>query len=110
VCPHADAFIGALALQGGHLGATTTRLLGLLDRFGAGALDAAIAEAHRRGALSAQSVAHILDQARRAQGSPPPLEVILPDDPRVRDLRVTPHSLANYDTLIKRESQGSAHE
>jgi transposase len=110
-CPHADAFIGALALQGGHLGATTTRLLGLLDRFGAGALDAAIAEAHGRGALSAQSVAHILDQARRAEGAPPPLAVILPDDPRVRGLRVTPHSLASYDSLIKRERhEVDAHE
>jgi hypothetical protein len=46
-CPHADAFIGALAVQGGNLGAATKRLLVLLDRFGAAALDAAIS---RRGA------------------------------------------------------------
>jgi transposase len=105
-CPHADAFIGALALQGSHLGATTTRLLALLDRFGKAALDAAIAEAHGRGAFSAQSIEHILDQSRRAQGIPPPLEVVLPNDPRVRGLRVTPHSLTSYDTLMGRERPG----
>jgi hypothetical protein len=29
----------------------------------------------------------------------PPLDVPLPDDPRIRDLRVTPHSLDGYDRL-----------
>jgi hypothetical protein len=57
-----------------------------------------------RNALSAESVAHIIEQARRAQGAPPPLEVVLPDDPRVRGLRISPHSLANYDVLTRRES------
>jgi hypothetical protein len=42
-------------------------------------------------------VAHILEQVRRQ--SPPPLPATLPDDPRVRSLRVTPHALAPYDNL-----------
>jgi hypothetical protein len=29
----------------------------------------------------------------------PPLDAVLPDDPRVRDLRVTPHALDGYDAL-----------
>ena len=33
-------------------------------------------------------------------GQPPPLTVVLPADPRVRDLRVTPHALAPYDALL----------
>jgi transposase len=98
-CSHAEAFLGAIALRGGHLGATTSRMLRLLDRFGAEALDSAIADALGRGALSAQSVAHVLDQARRAAGAPPPLEHPLPNDPRARDLRVTPHPLGRYDGL-----------
>lgn len=102
--PHARAFLEAVALHGGHLGGTTSRLLRLLDDFGAHKLDAAIADALARGALSAQSVAHILDQRRRAAGEPPPLATILPDDPRVRDLRVTPHPLADYDVLARRDS------
>ena len=98
-CTHAEAFLAAIALRGGHLGGTTSRLLRLLDRFGATALDAAIADALGRGALSAQSVAHVLDQAQRAAGAPPPLEHPLPDDPRVKELRITPHALGRYDRL-----------
>jgi len=98
-CPHAEAFLDAIALRGGHLGGTTSRLLRLLDRFGDAPLDAAIADAFGRGALSAQSVAHVLDQATRAAGAPPPLEHPLPDDPRIHTLRITPHPLGRYDAL-----------
>lgn len=45
------------------------------------------------------SVAHILDQRARARKALPALDAILPDDPRVRDLRVTPHALDRYDEL-----------
>jgi hypothetical protein len=85
--------------NGSHLGGTTTRLLHLLDRYGAADLDAALVDAHARGAFTAQSVAHILDQRARARGIKPRLDVVLPDDPRVRDLVVTPHALDRYDQL-----------
>ncbi len=35
-----------------------------------------------------------------ARGLPPPVDLVLPADPRVRDLRVTPHALSAYDTLL----------
>jgi len=105
-CPHADAFIGALALQRGQLASATMRLITLLHRFGNEALDEAIAQAHARGALSAESVEHILEQLRRARGIPPPVEVVLPNDPRVRELRVKPHSLTHYDALLERQPLG----
>jgi hypothetical protein len=98
-CPHAAAFIDALAVRGQPLAAQTRRLLALRDRYGAAALDAALAETLARGAVSAVAVAHVLDQQTRARGAAPPLTVPLPDDPRVRDLRVTPHALAPYDAL-----------
>jgi transposase len=100
-CPAAHTFLGQVALHGGHLGGTTTRLLRLLDQFGAAELDAALAEAQRRGAFAAQSVAHVLDQRRRARGAPVPLDVTLPSDPRVQNLVVTPHSLDRYDRLAE---------
>jgi len=99
-CPHADAFLDALARRDAPLAAQTTRLLRLLDQVGAVALDLALAEALERGAISAASVAHLLEQRRRARRLPPPLDVVLPADPRVRDLRVTPHALTAYDTLL----------
>jgi transposase len=101
VCPAARALLEQVALRGGHLGGTTTRLLHLLDREGARALDDAIGEALSRGAASAEAVAHVLDQQRRARNAPPLVEVVLPDDPRVRAVRVTPHSLASYDEALR---------
>lgn len=100
-CPNATPFLGAVALHGGHLGGTTSRLLRLLDQHGAGELDAALDEAHRRGAFAAHSVAHVLDQRRRSRGAPVPLDVVLPDDPRVRDLVLTPHALGTYDRIAR---------
>jgi transposase len=98
-CPSAAAFLEAIALHGGHLGGTTARLLHLLDQYGAAALESALQEAHTRGAFAAQSVAHILDQRRRARGAPVPLDPVLPDDPRLRDLVILPHRLDSYDRL-----------
>jgi hypothetical protein len=98
-CPHAQAFVEALALRGHPLASETTRLLRLLDHVGAAALNTALAEALQRGAVSAASVAHVLDQRRRARRQPPPIDLVLAD-PRVRDLRVTPHALSAYDTLL----------
>jgi transposase len=98
-CPHAAAFLDALARRGQPI-APHTRHLGMLhDRYGAAALDAALAEVLTRGTVGAPAVAYLLDQQQRARGAAPPLAVVLPDDPRVRDLRVTPHALAPYDTL-----------
>lgn len=98
-CPAADGFLDALARRDEPLAGATHRLLGLLDRYGAAELDQALAHALQRGAVSAASVAHILDQRARQKHAPPPIDVVLPDDPRVRDLRVTPHALSKYDAL-----------
>lgn len=102
VCKQADAFLEALARRGEILAATTARLGRLLDHYGPAELDVALADVIERGALSADSVAHVLDQRARARRAAPPLDVPLPDDPRIRDLRVTPHPLAAYDRLSAR--------
>ena len=60
-----------------------------------------LADAHRRGAFAAQSVAHILDQRRRARKASVPMPVVLPDDPRVRDLRIAVRPLGAYDALAR---------
>jgi transposase len=98
-CPQAEAFLEALALRGEPLAGHTARLLKLLDRYGPAELDHALEEAISRGAISAISIAHILDRRARSRQELPPIDVVLPDDPRVRDLRVTPHALSGYDDL-----------
>lgn len=100
-CPTAATFLDALARRGEPIGAHALHLARLLDAHGPGALDAALAHALERGAVSSASVAHLLDQRARAKKAPPHIPVVLPDDPRVRDLRVTPHALTDYDALAK---------
>ena len=103
-CPSAAAFLDALARRGEPIGTHALRLARLLDDHGAAAVEAALVDALGKGAVSAASVAHLLDQRARARKAPPPIAVVLPDDPRVRDLRVTPHSLTQYDALSKENS------
>lgn len=107
-CPHAAAFLEALARRGERLAPQTTLLLRLLDEHDAGELDAALAEALTREAVSAWAIAHRLDQRARARRTPPAVPRFLPSDPRARDLRVTPHRLADYDGLLT--SPSSAEE
>jgi hypothetical protein len=99
-CPPAQAFLEAHARRGERLAPQTTLLLRLLDEYDAGALDAALADALARDALSAWAIAHRLDQRARARRRPPAVPHFLPTDPRARDLRVTPHRLADYDGLL----------
>jgi len=104
-CPSADALLAEILRRRQPVGAQTQRLLRLLDRYGASELEGAIAEAVSRGAYSAQSVAHICDRRVRARGAPPPL-VVLPTDPRIRELRIVPHALAPYDELGTKKPDG----
>jgi hypothetical protein len=109
-CPAALAFLAEAARHGVHLGGTTSRLLRLLDQYGPAELELAIREAHERRAFAAHAVAHVLDQRRRARGAPIPMDVALPDDPRVRDLTVTPHSLDCYDRIGRTDGDSSGGE
>jgi transposase len=101
--PETDVLFEQLALRGDNLGANTSRLLRLLDDYGAAEVTAAVRIAIEREAYGAGSVAHILEQRRRARGQTPPMRVELPADPRVRDLRITPHRLEDYDGLGQRD-------
>jgi hypothetical protein len=107
-CPHAEAWLHALVSRGEPLATHTRRVGQLLDRYGAAELDAALGEALARGAVGAPAIAHLLDQRTRRQGAPPPLTIVLPDDPRVRDLRLTPHALSPYDALGTPPAPGPA--
>ena len=99
VVPETDALFEILALRGDNLGYHTARLLRLLDAYGQSELQQATRTALERRAYSSGSIAHVLEQRRREQGLKPPMQVELPDDPRVRDLRIIPHRLEAYDAL-----------
>jgi hypothetical protein len=73
--------------------------LRLLDTWGPDALESAVQAAIEADALHVAAVGQILDQRAQARRTPPPLAVVLPDDPKVRDLHVVPHDLSTYDDL-----------
>ena len=98
-CPHAAPFFAELCARDEPISSHTRRLGRLLDTYGARDLDQALKQAIERGAISAASVAYLLDKKRREQNQPPVLMSDISRDPRVQSLRVRPHSLAPYDKL-----------
>lgn len=98
--PRLDEAFRLLALRGENMGANVNLLVLLLDRYGPDELRAAVDEALARETPRASSIAAVLERRRRARGAPTPVPATLPDDPRVRNLRVASHDLATYDALL----------
>lgn len=99
LCSHADAVLDDLARRGEPLRQRTATLNKLLERYGAEALDAAMAEALGRGAPAVGSIAYLLDKESRRAGRPVPLAVPLPERVRDKDVVVVPHDMSDYDCL-----------
>jgi hypothetical protein len=97
--PSSREFFKALAEQGRNLGGATITLLRQLDLVGAAELEAAIAEAVKRGTPHLAAVHHVLERRRYARGAPPVAGRHLPVDDRVQGPVVTPHSLSDYDQI-----------
>jgi transposase len=97
--PTTTTLLDRLAARGEVLRPHLLRLQALLDDYGPHELAAAVALALERNALGAGSISHILETRRRQRTHVPPVPVILPDHPGVRDLTVTPHPLESYDDL-----------
>jgi transposase len=102
--PSAGRLLQLAAVRGVHLGSLTRGLTELLDTHGAAALEAAIAAALAEDAVHLPAVRHFIDLHRAQRGASPPIPVTLPDDPRVRDLAVRPHDLAEYEKLVQESS------
>jgi transposase len=96
--PSSQALLAGAARRGHNLGSAVAGLLRLVERWGAAAVEAAVVEAIAGDALHVAAVRQILDRHQDEAG-PPPMPVDLPDDPRVRELCVTPHALSQYDGL-----------
>jgi transposase len=106
--PAVTTLLDRLAARGESLRYHLSRLLGLLDDYGPQELQAAVAGALERDALGAGTIAHILETRRRQRGLKPPMPIVLPDRPGIRDLDVTPHRLETYDELTRRDPDDAA--
>lgn len=99
--PAVNELLERLAVRDEPLGLHVSRLRRLLDESGPAARAAAVAIALTRDAPGAGGIAHLLEQRRRARGQRPPIPVILPADPRIRDVDVPPHPLERSDDLTR---------
>jgi hypothetical protein len=97
------------AERGANLGSITASLLRLLDRYGASELESAIQDALRQQVPHPNAVRISLEKHRDERDQPPPLPIILPDKPKVRDLTVRPHDLKNYDPVDHQEDPDDDH-
>ena len=97
--PETRELMRRLAERGKNLGSATAALVALLDLYGPQQLALAAREALAQDSPHPQSIRLILDRRARERRVPPPVPVHLPDDPKIRDLAVTPHDLAGYDRL-----------
>jgi len=95
--PSTHQLLIAAAERGHAIGGITSALLGLLDRWGSAELEAAVVEALASGVPHPRAVRQSLERRRQQRELPPLVAVTLPDDPRLRDLEVRPHDLADYD-------------
>lgn len=102
--PQAGTLLKRCADEGYSLSAITKRLLELLDSYGQSELALAISESLAKDSIHTNAICLILERRRHQRNEPPPLRINLPDDPRVRNTIVTPHSLGTYDALQFPES------
>jgi len=86
------------AERGDNLGSITAALLRLLDDYGAGVLEAAIAESLAQGVAHPNGVRIALQRRREARNQPPRVGVRI-DNARAKDLVVRTHDLGGYDAL-----------
>ncbi len=108
--PSSRDLLTLLAQRGANLGTVTVRLLRLLDEFGGTRLEQAIGEAIEKDTPHHHAVRQILERRHRAEGRSPTLPVDLPDDPRIRDLTIRPHTLESYDELTQAFVEPQEHD
>jgi transposase len=99
--PQAATLLARAAERGHNLGTITAALLRLLDRWGAAALQEAIASALAQGVPHPNAVRLALERAREEQGRPPPVALCLSEDVVRRDAPVRSHALASYDRIVQ---------
>jgi hypothetical protein len=101
--PESEALLDAIFDRGESAAQQTTKLLNLLDLYGARELRAAVCEALARKTPRVSSVAFILNQRQRSNKRRIPPPVDLSRRPELENFSVTPHNLETYDDLAKNE-------
>jgi transposase len=97
--PASETLLAKAAANGGNLRSIAATLTGLLQRYGAAELQAAIAEALERNVPHPNAVRFALDRRRQERRQPPPIALNLPEHVKAKDAPVRPARLELYDAL-----------
>jgi transposase len=100
----AKAFLERVVERGQNLATATKQLERMLDEYGDKELSVAIEQVNEKELSAPSAVAQLLEQSRRKRGMRPPVKVTITDDPRVKDMHVSPHRLEQYDVLAKHDT------
>jgi len=103
--PAAKEMFKMAAERGYAIGSMTSKLLTLLDLYGGTEMDEAVKAVVEAGACHCSDVTQELERRRRKKGLLSPVAIQLPDDHRLHDFVVKPHSLASYDSLSEEVNQ-----
>jgi transposase len=101
--PECEAFLDAAFQRGEHIGSQTTKLLHLLDEYGAAELRSAMLESLDRNTPHATSVVFILNRRRRMSRRRAPVLVDLSRRPDLANIDIKPHSPETYDELTRKD-------
>lgn len=97
--PSSRELLQQAAHRGTPLASITAQLIQLLDDYGAGELEQAIAEALNNEVPHPNGVRQVLERRREQRDRLPPLTLTLPDNDKARNIVVRAPSLAAYDQL-----------
>lgn len=103
--PSAKELYKVAAEKNHAMGGMTAKLLALLDLYGPIETEEAIREVVKSGGSHCSDVGQVLERRRRQRGLLSPVAIQLPNDARINDIVVLPHSLASYDNLTRKEKQ-----
>ncbi len=101
--PNVEQFFQAAVGRGESVSRLTTRLLGLLDDYGAAELSLAVTEALSRSTPRDSSVAFILEQRHRQHRHRRPLPVDMSNHPELELIDIPTPNLEIYDELSTRK-------
>lgn len=103
--PDAKQMLERVVERGQNLTTATRQLERMLDEYGAAELSYAVAQINERELSAPSAVAQLLEQERRKQRIKPSIKTTITNDPRVRDMYVTPHKLERYNDLAKNNDE-----
>lgn len=100
--PAAELMLKRAAERGHNLGSLVSKLLELLDTYGAKATDDAISLANEQERVGFVQVRMLLEQKQRITGKQQPVPIRFANE-ALKELTVQPANLASYDQLIKNQ-------